>query len=467
MEKRAELVFGDTEEMSLRIKVSSFIKEFELISNGDSVLLGVSGGPDSVFMLHILNELKEEMGFSISVASFNHKLREEASDECDFVRKMSSELGVPFFYGEANVKKVSEEKKISIEEAARAERFRFLFNLKEEKRFDKIALAHNKDDFVETVLIHLLKGSGLNGLTGIKPASFNGIIHPILPIGREELAEYLRENKILYRTDLTNYSLAYLRNKIRHQIVPLFTAMNENFKERVFRMGLLLLEEDRFLSDIVKKDIEIIRSEGGFSVRIFLSLPLFEKRRIIKLLLGDKAGFDRIERIIKFLETPLSNKMSLYGNLFLIKNGGYFYVREDKAHPFSVSARYTLNIPCETVIKEISAKIITEITNDFRNFRPSKETAVFDFDKLPLPLVVRFRNEGDKIRIENGTKKLQDLFVDLKVPLEKRPYVPILTDAKGNIIWVIGIRRSALYKTDSSTKNALIVRYSKIPQSTA
>ncbi len=437
--------------------ISKFIKQFKIIEKNDSVLLGISGGPDSIFMLHVLNKIKKEMDFRISVATFNHKLRKEAGKESDFVKKVCNKMNVNFFYGEEDVEQTAHKEKISIEEAARKERFKFLFKIKEDYKFNKIALAHNKNDFIETVLIHLIKGSGIRGLTGIKPISFNGIIHPILNIERKEIENYLLENNIPFRIDLTNYSMDYLRNKIRHQIMPLFTSINENFKEKIFNMGIVLSDEDSFLSQISKKDAEIISKNDKFSLKLFLSLPIFEQRRIIKNLLNNRASFQRIEHIISFLKGD-KYRISLLEDLFLVKKNGFFYVEKNKNIPFSINETYTINIPGETEINKIGCRINTEISKKFNKAKFEPLSAVFDFNKIPLPLSLRFRRRGDRIIIENGSKKIQDLFVNAKIPVEKRPYVPFLIDAKKNIIWIIGVRRSALYKLDKTTKTALLVR---------
>ncbi len=442
---------------NLAEKVSEFIRQFDIIEKNNSVLLGVSGGPDSVFMLHVLNKLKNEMNFSIAVATFNHKLRDEAKEESEFVKEICNKMNVRFFYGEGNVREYARKDKISIEEAARKERFEFLFKIKKEYKFDKIALAHNKNDFVETMIIHIAKGSGLNGLTGIKPISFNGIVHPILSIERSEIERYLSETNTPFRTDATNYSLNYLRNRIRHQIIPLFSSVNKNFKERIFDMGILISDENAFLSEISEKDKEIIRTNNKFSLKLFLALPIFEQRRIVKSLLSNEASFQRIEHIIAFLNGD-TNRMSLFGNLFLVKNEVFFYVEEDKDIPFSLNKIYKLNITGKTEIKEIGIEINTEILKEFGKLKFEKLSAAFDLNNLPLPLSLRFRHKGDRIMLENGTKKIQDLFVDAKIPAKKRPYIPLLTDIKGNIIWAIGIRRSALYKLNKTTKTAIFIR---------
>ncbi len=441
--------------------VENTIEKYNLIESEDKVLLGVSGGPDSMFMLYALNKLKGKLHFEVAVATFNHKLRREAKEEAGFVKSFAEKLSLNFFYGESDVKKVAQEEKLTIEEAARKERLNFLFKIKEEYKFDKIALAHNKDDFIETVLYHIIKGSGMEGLVGISPKSFNGIIHPILFIEKHEIEEFLLMHKIPYKTDWTNFSVDYTRNRIRHQIIPLITAINESFKDNITSMSDIIREENNFLSEVVEKDKEIVSfKENGkvyYSMKIFLSLPKFEQRRIIKKLFGEKnASFERVERILKFLHGE-ERKENFYGNLFIFKKDDVFFINEEKEIPFTTDEEYELDIPDTKLIKEANATIRLYTTSNKNIGELSKNRAVFDLEKLKLPLKVRFRKAGDRIKIENGTKKLQDLFTDAKIPVGARAKVPILVDANDKILWVIGIRRSALYKVNKKTKIILIV----------
>ncbi len=449
-----------TKEKSIIKIVKNTIEKYNLIESGDKVLLGVSGGPDSMFMLYALNKLKDKLRFEIAVATFNHKLRREAEEETNFVKLFTEKLGLNFFYGESNVKKIAGEEKITVEEAARKERFNFLFKVKDQHAFNKIALAHNKDDLVETVLYHIVKGSGMEGLIGISPKSFNGIIHPILFIEKRKIEKFLLTHKIPYKTDWTNFSMDYARNRIRHQIIPLITAINESFKDNTASMSDIIREENNFLSKVVEKDKEIISfKENGkvyYSTKIFLSLPRFEQRRIIKKLFGEKkASFERVERILKFLHSK-EKKENFYGNLFIFKKDDVFFIDEEKEIPFTTDEEYELDIPDTKFIKEANATIRLYTTNN-KNIRElNKNRVVFDLEKLSLPLKVRFRKAGDRIKIENGTKKLQDLFTDAKIPVAERAKVPILVDANDEVLWVIGIRRSALYKVNKKTKTVLI-----------
>ena len=415
--------------MNLKEKVAEFIDKYGLIKEGERVLAGVSGGPDSVFMTVILNEIGKEKGFDIGIAVFDHKIRPESKKEADFVEKMALKLGLPFFRGEEDVKSYAERRGISLEEAAREKRLEFLMKVSGQNGFDKIALAHNKDDFAETVLYHIAKGSGLSGLTGIRPKSFGKIIHPILCIERKEIERYLIERKIPFQTDKTNFLLDYS-------------------------------EEDRFLEELSFKDAETIKDEKGFSLKLFLSLPLFEQRRIIKRLFGENASFERTERILRFLKDASKRKENFYGNLFILKKGGRFFLEERKEVKFTTESVYRVKIPGETEIPEAGCVLSARISDEFSSHGLGKFKAAFDFDALRFPLFVRFRRAGDRILTEAGTKKLQDLFTDAKIPEEQRAYAPILTDAEDNILWVIGVRRSRIAKVSSDTNKILVFEVS-------
>ncbi len=444
--------------MKLRDRVLKFVKNYNLIKRGENVLLGVSGGPDSIFMVYVLDTLKDKIGFKMGIATFNHKIRTESESEVEFVKSIAEKLKIPFFYGECDVKTYSESKKVSLEEGAREKRLEFLLKVANENGFEKIALAHNKDDLVETVLYHLVKGAGLNGLVGIKPESFGGIIHPILCVERVEIERYLKENKIPYKTDMTNFSLAYSRNKIRHQIIPLLSAINPSFKQNVFYMSEVVSRENDFLDMLSRKDGEVITEENGFSIPLFLSLPVFEQRRIIKSLFGESASFERVERVLSFIKDADRQKENLYGNFFIVKRDNKFFIEEQKNPAFTTNSIYEVMIPGSTVIKEADCVLFARISNTFHRKDINEFKVAFDFDALKYPLFVRFRKAGDRILTEAGTKKLQDLFVDAKIPYEERARIPILTDGEDRILWVIGVRRSAVAKVSPQTKKVLYLK---------
>ncbi|MEA3312901.1 MAG: tRNA lysidine(34) synthetase TilS [Caldisericota bacterium] len=438
-------------------EVKNTIEEFALIKKRERVLVGISGGADSMCLLHILNELKDELGFSIAVATFNHKMRKESEEETKFVSSIAAKLDIPFFYNEKNIKKLAKMRSRSLEDMAREERFAFFLKIKQEEKYDKTALAHTMDDLVETTLIHLLKGTGVTGLIGIRPKSFQGIIHPLIRITRKDVEAYIKLNKIPFRTDWTNFSLDYLRNRVRHQLVPLLASLNPEIKRHILNLSLTLLEEEQFINEISLKDKALLFNKERYSLTIFNALPLFEKRRIIKLMLYKYATFDRIERIVQFLSTEKSNKTNLYGNLYILKNKKEFWIEKTNPLPFTLKKEYPITIPGATSIEKANIIIKTEIIDNVKKSTLDSNKIVVDMDNIPLPLKVRFRKKGDKISLKMGNKKIQDLFVNQKIGVKTRHKVPLLVSSKNEIIWVIGVRRSNLYQITKNTKNKLLL----------
>ncbi len=437
-------------------KVKSTIEKYNLIKNGENIIAAVSGGPDSICMLHILNAIKGQLNFQLAAATFNHKIREESDEESQFVKDISDKLNIPFFYGEKNVKEIAKVQSRSLEDVAREERLKFLLGVKKREGYNKIALAHTLDDLIETSLMHLLKGTGITGLIGIKPLSFQGIIHPLLFIGRKDVEIYVKSNNIPFRTDWTNFSLRYLRNRIRHQLVPLLTSLNPEIKQHLLNLSTVLSEEDSFLNKIAKEDKKIIFNKERYSIAMFNNLPLFEKRRIIKLIFGEYATFKRIERVIEFL-TSKKYKTNLYNNFYIRKNKSEFWIEKATSLPFAAEKEYILTIPGETDIKEANIIMKAEIVRAIDKAALGKNKVVIDMDRIPQPIKVRFRKRGDKINIKTGSKKIQDLFVDNKINVEMRYKIPIIVSSKDEIIWVVGVRRSNLYKITNNTKKKLLL----------
>ncbi|MGB9695134.1 MAG: tRNA lysidine(34) synthetase TilS [Caldisericaceae bacterium] len=435
-------------------KVRDFLITKQLILPNDRVLLGVSGGPDSTAMLFALNELKDNLQFEVAIATFNHSLRREAAYEVEFVRSIASELAIPFFTERKNVQKTATDNSMSIEQAARLERLDFLFRIKKKGSFNKIALAHTLDDQVETVLFHLLKGAGSEGLAGIRAKSFDGIIHPFLEITKKEILTFLDENNLKYVQDKSNLSLSYERNRIRMQLVPLMQSFNPSFKLNLISTVRILQAEDDYLQMLAKKDYEALKQESCFSKVIFNNLPLSERRRILKTILGKAASFDKIEAAIDFLETS-KRKFNLPSGNYLISDRKSFWI--ETSSPFSLNKQYQIKIPGTTSIEDIDLKIIATIT-DKHDMKFDNFNVAFPLGSLALPLMLRFRKEGDFIVTEKGTKKLQDIFVDSKIKRDERYKVPIIVDGNDEVLWIVGLRRTANYKIVKQSAKILALK---------
>jgi len=308
----------------LENRVLNTIHKFNLIQNGDKIVLGVSGGPDSLFMLEILNRIRNnkeyKLNFEIIVAHVNHMIREEAVLEEEFVKEFCQKIKVPFFAKRIDVVKFANNNKIGTEEAGRNIRYEFFDEVMEKTNSNKIAIAHNKNDKAETILMNILRGSGISGLKGIEPTRENKIIRPIIEIERNDIEKYCEENNLEPRIDKSNFENTYTRNKIRNIVIPLIKEeFNPNIIETITRLSEVVKEEDEFLEKMIKekfekcllnkKENEIILDLKEFN----LQEKVIKKRLVlytISELKGNTQGIEKIhiEDIIKLCEKNIGNK---------------------------------------------------------------------------------------------------------------------------------------------------------------
>lgn len=304
----------------MKNKVIETIKKYKLIEAGDKIVLGVSGGPDSISMLNILNEIKDEFDFKIYVAHINHLIREEAIDDEKFVENYCKKNDIPFFCKRAEVQKIAKTQKIGTEEAGRNVRYEFFEEVCSKVGANKIAIAHNKNDKIETIIMHLLRGSGLSGLKGMQPIRDNKYIRPLIECERNEIEQYCEENKLEPRIDKTNFENEYTRNKIRNIVIPYIkNEFNPNIIETVDRLSQVATDESNYIDNqaqniykkilVEKKEKEIILNWKEFNKQ-----EKVIKNRIIlytvKQLLGSTQGIEKIhiEAIIKLCDNNIGNK---------------------------------------------------------------------------------------------------------------------------------------------------------------
>ena len=327
-------------------KVLQTIKKYNLIQNNDKIILAVSGGPDSIAMLNCLFNLKikleekENLRFQIYVAHVNHMIREEAKSDETYVQELCDKLNIPFFSKSIDVKKIAHNNKMGIEETGRIERYNFFNEVMEKTNGNKIAIAHNKNDKIETIIMHLLRGTGLNGLIGLEPIKNNKYIRPILECSRQEIEEYCEKNNLNPKIDKTNFDNTYTRNKIRNIVIPYIKQeFNPNIVETLDRLSDLVKEEELYITKQVEKIYrEICISES--KSKIILSLKQFNYQdKVIKSkiliytitkIFGDSKGIEKIhiEDLIKLCSNNIGNKYLMPNkNLkVLVKNGQIYFI---------------------------------------------------------------------------------------------------------------------------------------------
>ena len=453
-------------------KILDYINEYDMISDNDKVLVGLSGGADSVCLLRILKRI----GVELYAVHINHELRgAEADGDEEFCRELCSELNVPFSAYHRDIKAYALEKGLTVEEAGRQVRYDAFRKYAVEKHASKIAVAHNKNDLAETVLFNAARGSGLSGLSGIRPVRDN-IIRPLLCVKREEIESYLDELGQSFRTDSTNLLPDYDRNKIRHIILPALCEINSKTIEHISDMAGEAGESYLLVKQLAKEKYEklALKKNPGLRVEIDINGLLQEhsviKKIIIHEALADVAGkrkdisrvhINAVERLItgetgKSIELPydISAKKS-YETLIIsnqrIKKNEIFYeiLYED------LKKRQIIEISQDEKIE-----LYLEDKQDKINIIKNNYTKMADYGKIKGTLCIRTPQKGDYIIIDDkgNSKKLSRLFIDNKTDREKRINWPVV--ACGNeIIWAVGLRYSEGFKVDETTEKILYLKY--------
>ncbi len=408
--------------------VEKTVSRYNMLSTGDTVIIALSGGADSVSLLYALYSLKEKYSLNLKAAHMNHNLRgDEALRDENFCRKICEEKGVELFVKSVDINAVAEKEKISTELAGRNERYKFFGELSE-RYGAKIATAHNADDNVETVVFNLIRGAGLNGLGGIKPVRGN-IIRPLIRIERADIEEYLNENSIPFVTDSTNLTDDYTRNKIRHLIVPVMREINPNAAGNIADESELLSGVNSFVELKANEFIDEIKVENGYSAERLKTAPEALRSAVILELIKRNGGAAE-KKHITLIESILDfGAVDLCGNLRAVSKQGVLRFINTEIDNILFSEK-ELKLPMEFDYngKNYSVK---EIKSDGECIKLSV------LDKKP---VFRTRRAGDKFTLAKRkvTKSLKKLFNELKIPEEKRDSVLILADGS-EVLWIEGV----------------------------
>lgn len=329
----------------MKSKVLNTIKKYNLIENGDKIILAVSGGPDSISMLDILNNIKNDknidINFEIIVAHVNHMIREEAIEDEKYVRNFCEKREIEFYSKSIDVQKMANNNKIGTEEAGRKARYEFFDEILKKTNSNKIAIAHNRNDSVETVIMHILRGSGISGLKGIEPRR-EKYIRPLIECERKEIEEYCYENHLKPKIDKTNFDNIYTRNKIRNIVIPYIkNEFNENIVKTISRLSELVSEEENYMDKQVKKIYkEILITEGKKEIQLDLKKFNIQEKVIksrlilytITRIFGSSEGIEKvhIEDIIKLCSNNIGNKfLTPNKNIkVLVKNHKIYFISQ-------------------------------------------------------------------------------------------------------------------------------------------
>lgn len=442
--------------------VKSFITKHNLISPNTTLVVAVSGGADSVCLLHILHSLQEELSFGIHVAHLNHQLRPNADQDAQFVKEIANNLNCPVTLGSVDVLQLAQQEKLSIEEAARDARRAFLKDVALKENASRIALGHTQNDQAETVLFRIIRGTSVTGISGIRPITDNLWIRPILNISRHQVEKYVKHNKLLFCQDESNTDLKFTRNQIRHKLIPyLQSEFNPQIEPALNRLGELAQDDEELLQNLCidafeKATLYKANRKIILDVMLIFGYHISLRRRLLKKALFElgisqnTVTFETIERLIHGLEHGPKH-FQISADISAHHSNGILTL-SIPTPPFQVRICQSGNIPIPAQNANIIASKFDKNTTNVETPQDNY-TVLFDADQLPSTLYIREVQPGDRICPLGlkGSQKVNKLLVDQKIPRCLRDEIPVLV-GDNQILWVLGLRRSGIAPITPQTK---------------
>ncbi len=468
-------------------KVERVIAAYEMFGPHDKVLVGVSGGPDSVALLHVLLQLTPHYDLKLGIAHLNHGLRgKEADADAAFVATLAQRFELPVYIQKRDIHQYRIDEKLSLEEAARQIRYAFYHEVAEKNEFNKIALGHQANDNAEHVLMYLFRGSGTLGLSGIPPVRSGRIVRPLIRVTRSEIENYLAAAGLDYVIDRSNIDPKFIRNKIRHQLLPLLTSSyNPKLIETLNRLADIMRSEEQWIKDTIQRMFKdaLVSSEPE---ALALSVPALNRnqraarRRLIRMAVrtvkGDlrRINFGHVESSLMLLEKGKTYvHLDLPGSISVRRSGDVLFVTREKSNRRHLhlkddgsevcSFNYVIPEPgfqpATVCVKEAGVQLEfskTRVENipDIR--KTGQQVAFFDMNRLVFPLTLRNFQPGDRFRPLGmvGTQKVKDFFINHKIPRSYRRRCPILL-SRDDIIWIVGYRIGDSVKVTEATADIL------------
>ncbi|WP_150275624.1 tRNA lysidine(34) synthetase TilS [Paenibacillus tepidiphilus] len=458
--------------------------EHELWSPHDIIIVAVSGGPDSVALLRILHHIAlTRMPLTLVCAHVNHGFRSESAAEAEMVRGLAAGLGIPFELASFDIPALAATSGLGPEGTAREKRYEFLVATAHRYGARSVALAHHADDQAETVLMRLMRGSGLTGLAGMRWKRSEKkveLIRPFLRINKTALLDLCLTNGFPYAEDSSNLETKYKRNSVRLEILPMLEQYNPQIKQSLLQLSEIVEAEDEYMeataAECFGKIVNPGHGEYTFERAAFAALPSALQRRLIKLILnylsadGSILDFAKIEKIRRAVlqDYPTGWNLHLGGGL-IGKRQYDTIVFSSKPPERKLSYTYRLSLPNSRLILAEIGKVMTMTVLERDQFHmqgdeAGQQLAWFDRDELAMPLTVRSRLPGDTIRVMglNGSKKVKDIYIDDKIPTSERSVIPLVCDSLGNIVWIPGVRRSSHAAVGRHTAFVILLSLSEL-----
>ena len=438
--------------MELFREILKVNKKYNLIENNDTIVVGFSGGPDSVFLVEMLKKLQNFINFKIYLVHINHLLRgEDADSDEKFSIEYAKKNNLEIFIKRIPVKEIAKEVGKTLEEVGREERYKFFSEIYKKVGANKIATAHNKDDQIETFLFRLIRGASLQGLEGIKIKN-NNIIRPISEIYKKDILNYLNKNEIQYKIDKTNFENEFTRNSIRLDLISFIEKRyNIKFKDKIFSLIEEIRENNQNnslnLSDFIDSENRIILEKIKF-------LSNFNKRNLLGIFLNKKnitVNRNKIDEIESLIRSNGTKKIDMNKNYRIVKDYTYLYIEEKKENCPINNRTVKLKIPSEQIFDNFKISV-----NIVENLNIPKQKNQYLLDALYNDIIeVRYRKDGDRIFLdENHSKKVKEVFIEQKIPKDMRDRLPIFL-YNNKIFWIYNVKKAYIPKINKN-ENKLI-----------
>lgn len=451
----------------MREKVRKTITQFHMFPPGAKLIVGLSGGADSVALLHLLHRWQEEAHWQITAVHIHHGLRgKEADEDARFAEEFCASLGIPCVVKRYDVAKEAKLRRLGEEETGRILRYAAFREAAGGE--GRIAVAHHRKDQAETVLMRLCRGTGLTGLTGMSPVR-GDICRPLLFCDREEIEQYCRENHLTWREDATNQQEKYTRNKLRLRVLPLLEEINPKAVTHIAETAALLAEDEDFLEQqaeafFAQGKLPSAGEEIHLSREKLNALHPAMRRRVLRKAMGNFLKTDVSQVQIQALEELLqkeTGKSRDFPEDIRAENRYEALVFSRKKKKQAEGFCYALPMEGELLIPEGGIAVAVSFDEKFVGCSAETCTNVFDYDKIKHKLFCRTRKAGDFIPLQNGRKKIKDLFIDEKIPRDWREAYPLITMGE-EVLWAPGLRASAAAGVDEQTVRRIWIRIRRV-----